>query len=186
MALPRLLAASRGSSSCCIGLSDEPPCLPPIPSSNEDQRRGYQALNQPQVRYTCVIMNLCSCAELRRAQGIVLPSLISIPAGMQTVKTTWVIADKRCLDTRWATPCSLIMWYSWETERWICTSDHGETCQTLSPGLSVIRVVQAVTGSSQWLAEVFSLQDQGLFGLIRRSKSDNTLCKFAAKLNMLT
>lgn len=47
----------------------EPPCFPPIPSSNEDQRRGYQALYQPWVHFTCVWMNLHSCAEPRELRG---------------------------------------------------------------------------------------------------------------------
>lgn len=82
--LPGPLAASRGSKRSSP-LGDEPPCLPPIPSSNEDQRRGYQALNQPRVHFTYVLMNLRSCAEPRRAQGIVLPGLISIPRRIQTM-----------------------------------------------------------------------------------------------------
>lgn len=48
---------------------EEPPCFPPIPSSNEDQRRGYQALHQPPVHFTCVSMNLRSCAEPRQLRG---------------------------------------------------------------------------------------------------------------------
>lgn len=70
---------------------EEPPCFPPIPSSNEDQRRGYQALNQPPVHFTCVSMNLRSCAEPRRLRGIVLSGLISIPQRMRTMEPAWAI-----------------------------------------------------------------------------------------------
>lgn len=118
-------------------LADEPPRLFPIPSSNEDQRRGYRDLNQPQVHYTCVLMNLCSCAEPRRAYGIVLPGLICIPVGMQTVETTWVTSLTGDASTQGGKhhPHSLIVRYiASELERWICTGDRGATRQTCSFG----------------------------------------------------
>lgn len=80
--------------------SEEPPCFPPIPSSNEDQRRGYQALNQPQVYFTCVSMNLCSCAEPGELGGSCCRALSAFLRGCRQWNQRRLSgADKRRLDT---------------------------------------------------------------------------------------
>ena len=79
---------------------DEGTPLPsPHSSSNEDQRRGYQALNQPQVHFTYVLMNLRSCAEPLWAQGIAPPMPYQHSSEDTVNKTAWAIADRRRLDT---------------------------------------------------------------------------------------
>lgn len=75
------------------------PLPSPHSSSNEDQRRGYQALNQPQVHFTYVLMNLRSCAEPLRAQGIAPPMPYQHSSEDTVNKTAWAIADRRRLDT---------------------------------------------------------------------------------------
>lgn len=70
----------------CNPCWEKPPCLPPIPQSNEDQSRGYQVLNQRQVHFTYVLLNLRSCAEPRDLSRITLPSLIGIPRRPQSTE----------------------------------------------------------------------------------------------------
>lgn len=101
------------SSKRCSARGEEPPCLPPIPPSNEDQRRGYQALNQPQVHFTYVLMNLRSCAEPSELRGSCCRALSAFLRGHRQ----WKHMGYRWQATPWhrqATPQCLIMWYSEE------------------------------------------------------------------------
>lgn len=77
-----------GNWSCkrCSPRCEEPPCLPPIPPSNEDQRKGYQApQSATSPLHICFDESPLMCWALQ-AQGIVPPSLISIPQRTQSTK----------------------------------------------------------------------------------------------------
>lgn len=75
-----------GAVSAAVPVVRNPPCFPPIPLSNEDQRRGYQA---PQSAtspiHICFDESPLMCWALQ-AQGIAPSSLISIPQRTQSTK----------------------------------------------------------------------------------------------------
>lgn len=90
-AWPRSLGTAAQSGA--VPRAEEPPCFPPILHSNEDQRREYQALNQPQVHFTCFDESPLMCRALQ-AQGIVLPGPYQHSSEDTVNKTTWAVADR--------------------------------------------------------------------------------------------
>lgn len=97
---------------------EEPPYLPPIPPTNEDQKRRYRGLNQPQVNITYVLMNLRACAGLCKRGGPsprVLSALLGGHSQQNHMGYQWQATPRHSQGT----PLCLITWYTEWAGSWI-------------------------------------------------------------------